>query len=149
MGVGLFGGGDIQAGEDVDVPDSIHGCLSDRVSPTRQVWSVQGQISWRATRDPHGVSDGGRSKYLSSAASRLQRHAAQQGRKRSAIARFDARPSVPGAAMAVSVDAQGYAPPKDHPTPTSSRPDLWTAAIGRVYCWRLHDGAVRPRCVMG
>lgn len=32
--------------------------LSDEVSPTRQVWSVQGQISWRATRDPHGVPDG-------------------------------------------------------------------------------------------
>lgn len=84
----LGGGGGLvlQAGEDIDIPDSIHGCCCPMESGQQ---GRSGLFKDRSVDKQLGTNlvfqTGGCSKYLLSATSRLQWHAAQQGHKSNAM----------------------------------------------------------------
>lgn len=100
----MDGWGDLQAGEDVDIPDSIHGCCGPRESGQRGR-SLGGQVEVCTGLDEGDVG---------SIYCRLQCHVAQQGYNSNAmlgsmlVQRLQERPCL---SMWVAKDV----PPKGHP----------------------------------
>lgn len=158
---GAGGGGRVvplQAGEDVDIPDSIHGCCCLMKSGQQgrsglfRDRSVGGQLEIRMV-----LQTGGCSKYLLSAtesAATPYRTARSQEQRH---ARFDARPAAPGAAMTVNVEWPGMLLPMANHTqlePTQSLDGchrqgllLVTARRGRqtTLCHGLAETDISPR----